>query len=61
MVRIKKGQRAKQINIWAKAGGRDAVVDAFLRHDFGKKKKNQQHNWEGLARDIFTYSSCKMC
>lgn len=56
MVRYRKGKRKREDNVWMKAGGRQAIIQAFHRHGVGKGRTK----WPSLAVSIFKTDEKKM-
>lgn len=50
MARYKKGQKCKNEDVWTDAGGRDAIIKAFIAHSISKKGKVTKHGqtWQWM-------------
>lgn len=60
MGRYKKGQKQRNKDLWKDAGGREAVVKAFIAYNISKKKKITTETWSNLAIGVFKQSNEKL-
>lgn len=61
MARYKKSQECKNKDVWTDAGGRDAIIKAFIAYSISKKGKVNKETWSNLAMDVFKMTNDKLC